>query len=269
LEIPILRGDDKMPETVYDYLQRVVKERGAGFLPIIDPDRLTPPQAAEAASKMENAGADALLIGTSLMLGATFEETVQRIKETTDIPLVIFPGSFSSQLSGLADAILVPSLISGRNPDFLIGQHVQAAWALKNSGLETIPLGYMLVESGTTTSVEFMSRTRPIPRAKPEIAVAHAVAGQLLGLKMLFLEAGSGARVPVPDEMITSVKGNVDVPLVVGGGIREPKVAEQKVSAGADLIVVGTALERSGSETLMQEFAEAVHIGSLEDPGPD
>lgn len=250
-----------MSETVYTYLQRVVKERGAGFLPILDPDRVTPAQAAEAAAKMENGGADALLIGTSLMLGDTFDETIQRIKERTDIPLVIFPGS-SSQISRLADAMLLPSLISGRNPEFLIGQHVQAAWRLKESGLETIPMGYMLVESGTTTSVEFMSGTKPIPRSKPEIAVAHALAGQLLGLKMLFLEAGSGALKPVPDEMITSVKRHVDVPLVVGGGIREPEVAAQKVAAGADLIVVGSALESGGSEELMREFAEAIHVAT-------
>jgi phosphoglycerol geranylgeranyltransferase len=250
-----------MSETVYTYLQRVVKERGAGFLPILDPDRVTPAQAAEAAAKMENAGADALLIGTSLMLGDTFDETIQRIKEKTDIPLVIFPGS-SSQISGFADAMLLPSLISGRNPEFLIGQHVQAAWRLKESGLETIPMGYMLVESGTTTSVEFMSGTKPIPRSKPEIAVAHALAGQLLGLKMLFLEAGSGALKPVPDEMIASVKRYVDVPLVVGGGIREPEVAGQKVAAGADLIVVGGALEGRGSKELMQEFARAVHVAT-------
>jgi len=250
-----------MSETVYTYLQRVIKERGAGFLPILDPDRLTPPKAAEAAAKMENAGADALLIGTSLMLAVTFEETIQRIKEKTDIPLVIFPGS-SSQISRFADAMLLPSLISGRNPEFLIGQHVQAAWRLKESGLETIPLGYMLVESGTTTSVEFMSGTKPIPRNKSEIAVAHALAGQLLGLKMLFLEAGSGALKPVPDEMITSVKQHVDVPLVVGGGIREPEVAGQKVAAGADLIVVGSALESGGSEELMRQFAQAVHVAT-------
>jgi len=253
-----------MSETVYTYLQRVVKERGAGFLPILDPDRLAPPEAAEAAAKMENAGADALLIGTSLMLAVTFEETIQRIKEKTDIPLVIFPGS-SSQISRFADAMLLPSLISGRNPEFLIGQHVQAAWRLKESGLETIPLGYMLVESGTTTSVEFMSGTKPIPRNKSEIAVAHALAGQLLGLKMLFLEAGSGALKPVPDEMITSVKRHVDVPLVVGGGIREPEVAGQKVAAGADLIVVGSALESGGSEELMREFAKAVHVAARVD----
>ncbi len=253
-----------MSETVYTYLQRVVKERGAGFLPILDPDRVTPAQAAEAAAKMENGGADALLIGTSLMLGDTFDETIQRIKERTDIPLVIFPGS-SSQISRLADAMLLPSLISGRNPEFLIGQHVQAAWRLKESGLETIPMGYMLVESGTTTSVEFMSGTKPIPRSKPEIAVAHALAGQLLGLKMLFLEAGSGALKPVPDEMITSVKRHVDVPLVVGGGIREPEVAAQKVAAGADLIVVGSALESGGSEELMRQFAGAVHVATAVD----
>ncbi len=250
-----------MSETVYTYLQRVVKERGAGFLPILDPDRVTPAQAAEAAAKMENGGADALLIGTSLMLGDTFDETIQRIKERTDIPLVIFPGS-SSQISRLADAMLLPSLISGRNPEFLIGQHVQAAWRLKESGLETIPMGYMLVESGTTTSVEFMSGTKPIPRSKPEIAVAHALAGQLLGLKMLFLEAGSGALKPVPDEMIASVKRHVDVPLVVGGGIREPEVAAQKVAAGADLIVVGSALESGGSEELMRQFAKAIHVAT-------
>ena len=250
-----------MTETVYAYLQRIVKEKGAGFLPILDPDRLAPDQAGQAAAKMQNAGADALLVGTSLMMATTFEETIQQIKERTDIPIVIFPGS-SSQLSGLADAILLPSLISGRNPDFLIGQHVQAAWALKQSGLETIPMGYMLVESGRTTSVEFMSRTKPIPRSKPEIAVAHALAGQLLGLKMLFLEAGSGARLPVPDEMIAAVKGNVDVPLVVGGGIRQPKVARQKVAAGADLIVVGGALERSSNPKLMEEFARAIHVAA-------
>lgn len=250
-----------MAVTVYAYLQRAIKERGAGFLPIVDPDRVTPGEAAQAAAKMENAGADALLIGTSLMLGDTFDETIQRIKEKTDIPVVIFPGS-SAQISRYADAMLLPSLISGRNPEFLIGQHVQAAWRLKESGLETIPMGYMLVESGTTTSVEFMSRTKPIPRTKPEIAVAHALAGQLLGLKMLFLEAGSGALKPVPDEMIAAVKRHVDVPLVVGGGIREPEVAGQKVAAGADLIVVGSALERGGSEELMRQFAEAVHVGA-------
>lgn len=250
-----------MSETVYAYLQRVVKEKGAAFLPILDPDRLTPPRAADAAARMENAEADALLVGTSLMLGATFEETIQRIKEITHIPLVIFPGS-SAQISRLADAMLLPSLISGRNPEFLIGQHVQAAWRLKQSGLETIPLGYMLVESGVVTSVEFMSGTKPIPRAKPEIAVAHALAGQLLGLKMLFLEAGSGALKPVPDEMIGSVKSNIDIPLIVGGGIREPDVAGQKVAAGADLIVVGSALESGGSEKLMQQFAQAIHVNA-------
>jgi phosphoglycerol geranylgeranyltransferase len=247
-----------MSETVYTYLQRAVSERGAGFLPILDPDRLAPAQAAEAAAKMEDAGADALLIGTSLMLAATFEETIEQIKAKTDIPLVIFPGS-SAQISKRADAMLLPSLISGRNPEFLIGQHVQAAWRLKQSGLETIPMGYMLVESGTTTSVEFMSGTKPIPRNKPEIAVAHALAGQLLGLKMIFLEAGSGALHPVPDEMIAAVKESIDVPLIVGGGMREPEVAGQKVAAGADLIVVGSALERNDSGKLMREFAEAVH----------
>jgi phosphoglycerol geranylgeranyltransferase len=256
-----LKRGGSMSERVYAYLQRVVQERGAGFLPILDPDRLTPTGAADAAAKMENAGADALLIGTSLMLAATFEDTIQQIKAKTDIPLVIFPGS-SAQISRLADAMLLPSLISGRNPEFLIGQHVQAAWRLKQSGLETIPMGYMLVESGTTTSVEFMSGTKPIPRNKPEIAVAHALAGQLLGLKMLFLEAGSGALKPVPDEMIAAVRESIDVPLIVGGGIRAPDVAGQKVAAGADLIVVGSALEMNESGNLMRGFARAVHAGT-------
>ena len=161
------------------------------------------------------------------------------------------------QLTSYADAIFFMSLISGRNPNYLISEQVKAAPLIQKQGLEPIPTGYLLIDGGTQTSVSFISDTTPIPRDKYEIAWAHALAGQYLGMQLIYLEAGSGAEIPVPDPMISSVKKQVSVPIIVGGGIRSPETAQQKVEAGADFIVTGNVIEKDPS--LMSAFAEAIH----------
>jgi putative glycerol-1-phosphate prenyltransferase len=192
------------------------------------------------------------------MLSNEFDKTISRIKENTKAPVIIFPGGVS-QVSFEADAILFLMLISGRNPEYLIGNQVHAAPIIKRMELEAISTGYMLIEGGNVTSAEFMSNTKPIPREKPEIAVAHALAAELLGLKILYLEAGSGAKQSVPDAMIKNVSKHCSLPLIVGGGIRTPEEAKNKVKAGASFVVTGTVIEENSHCAMIQEFANAIH----------
>jgi phosphoglycerol geranylgeranyltransferase len=242
------------PSTL-DYLLEICDRRGAGYLTLLDPDRLPPDELEERAKTCADADADAILVGTSLML-SDHSSVFQRIKGAVDIPVIIFPGS-SGQIVPTADAILFLSLISGRNPELLIGQHVKAAPLLKEYGVEAIPTGYILIESGAFTSVEFMSNTRPIPRAKNDIAMAHALAAQYLGMSLVYLEAGSGALEPVPDEMVGAVVDYVSLPVMVGGGIRDPETARSKVEMGARFVVTGTAVENDPGR--LRELAKAVH----------
>jgi len=244
--------------TTFQRLLQARRERGAGFWVLIDPDRHIPHEAAKRAEAAERAGADAILVGSSLLVTDRFAQTVSEIKRAASVPVVIFPGS-TAQISGDADAILFLSLISGRNPELLIGQHVRAAPAIKSPGLEPIPTGYMLVESGTLTTIEYISDTKPIPRKKPEIAMAHALAAEYLGMRMIYLDAGSGACEPVPTEMISACHGYISLPIIVGGGIRNGPLAEAAVGAGASFVVVGNALERSSDISLLSELAAAVH----------
>lgn len=244
-----------------DTLKRLLTtrdERGAGFWVLIDPDRNTPEQAAECAFRAEEAGADAILVGSSILLTDHFDPTVNAIKQAVTVPLVIFPGS-NQQISSAADAILFLSLMSSRNAELLIGQHVKAAPSIKQLGLEVIPTGYLLVESGTLTSIEFMSNSKPLPRAKPDIAMAHALAAEYLGMRLIYLDAGSGGREPVPADMIDACANYVSVPLIVGGGIHTGALAERAVLAGASFIVVGNALEQATGKALLNELANAVH----------
>jgi len=243
--------------SVYDWLLQL-RRRGAGFFVLLDPDDHPPAELGRRARQCREAGVDALLVGGSLILQDGFHEAVAAVKEACDLPLILFPGS-PGQLSPQADALLFLSLISGRNAQHLIGDQVAAAPAVRKLGLEAIPTGYMLVASGTVTAVEFISGTRPLPRDKPELAAAHALAGQYLGLKLLYLEAGSGAREPVPEEMVAAVRRWVDLPLIVGGGLRTPQAAAARVAAGADFIVVGTALGEGDNPEAFRRFAEAVH----------
>ena len=196
---------------------------------------------------------DLLLVGGSLLFNP-IEITITVLKLGTSLPVFLFPGN-AFQLSDRADGILFLSLISGRNPEFLIGNHVLAAPHLHRAGIEVIPTGYMLIENGKSTSVEYMSNSTPIPGNKPDIGVATAMAGEMLGLKSIYLEAGSGAAHPVAPEMISSIRKYISLPLIVGGGIRTPETALEVFDAGADLIVVGNAIEKEPK--LIKEFCEA------------
>ncbi len=223
---------------------------------LIDPDLSKLSKLNEVILTAVAAGVDMFLVGGSLVLNDSLDRTIKSIKEVSELPVVLFPGS-PLQMSPKADAILFLSLISGRNPDLLIGSHVLAAPYLKLSGLEVISTGYMLIDGGVPTSVSYISNTQPIPASKADIAVSTALAGQYLGLKSIYLDAGSGALQHVPVEMIAAVSAHIHVPIWVGGGIRNAKQAAALATAGADIIVVGNAFEKDPS--LIAEMAQAVH----------
>lgn len=236
----------------------IVDTRGAGYFVLIDPDAKEAEALADFTERICESDADGILVGGSLLIHAQYDEKVAIISAHSSLPVILFPGSLR-QLSGHADAVLFLSLISGRNPNYLINDQVLGAPLIKRLELEPISTGYMLFESGQTTTAQFMSNTRPIPVEKPDIAMAHALAAQYLGMQMIYLEAGSGAENPVPREIIESVAGYIDIPMIVGGGIRDPETAKQRVEAGASFIVTGNVLEKSGNEHLIREFADAVH----------
>ncbi len=212
---------------------------------LIDPEKWTDVQLKNWSKKIDKAHIDFVLLGSSLS-SRPYDDAIQLLKKHTQKPVLLFPGN-SLQLSAYADALLNLSLISGRNAELLIGEQVRSAVIIKNLKLETIPTGYILIDGGTRTSVEYMSQTSSIPREKTDIAVATALAGTQLGLKCIYLEAGSGAMQSVPNSMITAVKQMVEIPVIVGGGIRTLDEIESKWKAGADVVVVGTAFERDGS----------------------
>ncbi|MFC1551020.1 geranylgeranylglyceryl/heptaprenylglyceryl phosphate synthase [Candidatus Latescibacterota bacterium] len=245
--------------TVYEHLLNVKEKKGAGFLVLIDPDRSSVDVIAGQAKRCEDAGVDAILVGTSLMMGNGFDAFVETVVNSVTIPVIIFPGE-KSQVSGSADAILFLSLLSGRNPELIIGEQIKSAPMVKAIGLEAISTAYLLVDSGRITSVEFMSNTKPIPSDKAEIAVAHAIAAEIFGMKMVYLEAGSGAQNPVPDEMIRTVSTSVDIPVMVGGGLRTPESVDAKVAAGASFVVVGNHLEKSANHCDLEALVRAAHM---------
>ncbi|MFT3884009.1 MAG: geranylgeranylglyceryl/heptaprenylglyceryl phosphate synthase [Flavobacteriales bacterium] len=202
------------------------------------------------------AKADLLFVGGSLLTSAAFDRCVALVARWSDRPVVLFPGS-PAQLSRHADAVLFLSLISGRNPELLIGHHVTAAPTVKALGLEAIPTGYMLVDGGKPTTVSYVSQTVPLPHDKPGIAACTALAGELLGLRTIYMDTGSGALRTVSPEMVAAVRSTVDLPLIVGGGIRDAATARMLCDAGADVLVVGTAFEQDPD--LIFAMSEAVH----------
>ncbi|MBQ3655636.1 MAG: geranylgeranylglyceryl/heptaprenylglyceryl phosphate synthase [Bacteroidales bacterium] len=210
---------------------------------LLDPDKLTVEKTAHYGSIIENSPASMIFIGGSLV-NKDIEKTIEILKNETQKPVVIFPGS-GSQFSDKADALLFLSLISGRNPEYLIGEQVKTAYKIKKSGIETIPTGYVLIDGGTVTSVQYVSNTMPIPSDKTDLAVSTAIAGELLGLKCFYLEAGSGAKFHVKKEIISAVKQNVSSPIIVGGGIRSIETVSELFSSGADIAVIGTAFENN------------------------
>lgn len=236
---------------VYETILRAKKGQRALFAVLVDPAKTDITQLNKLLKAIEQRPVDFIFIGGSLATAHQLDQCIQVLKDYQAAPLVIFPGN-EVQIHPQADALLLLSLISGRNPELLIGKHVNAAIQLKKSKLEVIPTGYILVESGKLTSVAYMSHTLPIPREKNDIACATALAGEFLGMKLIYLEAGSGAENPVPVEMIKAVSETLSIPLIVGGGIDTVAKYEQALNAGADLIVVGNVLEKKPE--LLLEF---------------
>ncbi len=223
--------------------QSILERNNKKIAILIDPDKHSTTSIEIIATLAEENKIDFFFVGGSLLWGE-IRDTISFLKEKSKIPVIIFPGNIM-QVCNLADGILFLSLISGRNPDFLIGQHVLSAPRIKSSKLEVIPTGYILIENGKTTSVEYMSNTQPIPSDKPEIVLATAIAGEMLGLKLIYLEAGSGASNTVGLQIISEVRKNISLPIMVGGGIRTQHNARQIFDAGADLIVISSAVEEN------------------------
>lgn len=226
------------------------------FAVLVDPDKYSSASLLDLVAVARKAAVSYFFVGGSLLSEDNLDTTIRVIKDNCDIPVVIFPGD-EMQINKKADALLLLSLISGRNPDLLIGKHVIAAPYLKRSGLELLPTGYMLIDSGKATTALYMSNSLPIPWNKDEIAVSTAMAGEMLGLKLIYMDGGSGAENPVSSSMIEKVKQHTSIPLIVGGGIRTPETAAEKFRAGADILVVGNAIETDNS--LLTRIAEVVY----------
>jgi phosphoglycerol geranylgeranyltransferase len=245
-----------MTNRIYQSLLERKTKGQKSFAVLIDPDKVTIEKIDELTSLSVKAGVDYLLVGGSLVISNRLDEVVQRIKKNCDIPVILFPGS-PSQISRFADALLYLSLISGRNPELLIGQHVISAAIVKQSGLEIMSTGYMVIDGGAPTTVSYISNATPIPADKIEIALATAMAGEMLGMKLIFMDAGSGAKRAISESMIEKVAQTIAVPLVIGGGISDPEKAYRNCKAGADMIVIGNAIEKDAS--LIHEMSTAVH----------
>lgn len=243
--------------SLLDTLQHRHQQGKKSIAVLIDPDK------AEDTARLMNLVnlasencVDFFFVGGSLVTTTNLSEVVRTVKENVNIPVILFPGS-TLQIDPAADAILFLSLISGRNPDLLIGQHVQAAPILRNSGMEVMPTGYILINSGRTTSVAYISNTTPIPEDKYSLAACTAMAGEMLGLKLTYLDAGSGAEREISQKMISSVRKSIRTPLIVGGGINTSQKALAALEAGADLIVIGNALEKDPA--LLTEISDKVY----------
>jgi len=241
---------------IYQAFTEKKKQGKKQFAVLIDPDKPSNENLKKIACLASESQVDYFFVGGSLLTNDSLDACIKIIKENCDIPVVIFPGN-ALQMSPKADAFLYLSLISGRNPELLIGAHVITAPYLKLSGLEVISTGYMLIDGGKATTVTYMSNSMPIPADKPDISSCTAMAGEMLGMKVIFMDAGSGAQNHIPLEMVKMVSQSVDIPLIIGGGIRTPELAADIAKAGADIVVVGNKFEKDHS--LISEIAEAIH----------
>lgn len=248
-----------MPPGTYQHIREKKKARQKSFAVLIDPDKVQPAELGRLTDLVNEAAVDYLLVGGSLVISNHLDDCILAIKAQTDIPVILFPGS-PSQISRHADALLYLSLISGRNPELLIGQHVISAPFIRKSGLDIMSTGYMVIDGGAPTTVSYISNASPIPHDKNEIALCTALAGEMLGMKLIYMDAGSGARRPIPEAMIAAVAGQITVPLIVGGGIQDPEKAYRNCRAGADIIVVGNAIEKDPA--LIREMSAAVHAAA-------
>lgn len=241
---------------IYQSLRERKSKGKKSFAVLVDPDKVADDSVSQLVALAVEARVDYFLVGGSLVISNYIDECVQLIKNSCQIPVILFPGS-PSQISKYADALLYLSLISGRNPELLIGQHVVSAPVVKQSGLEIMSTGYMVIDGGAPTTVSYISNAAPLPADKNEIAMCTAMAGEMLGMKLIYMDAGSGARRAISESMIEKVSGCIDVPLIIGGGILTAEKAYLNCKAGADVIVVGNAIEKDFS--LIKEMAAAVH----------
>jgi len=245
-----------MKTRLYQQLLEKKKTGQKSFAVLIDPDKVNDAKIDQLTELAIAAKVDYLFVGGSLVISNHLDKVVQRIKQNCTIPAILFPGS-PSQISIHADGLLYLSLISGRNPELLIGQHVISAAAVKQSGLEIISTGYMVIDGGAPTTVSYISNAAPVPADKNEIAMCTAMAGEMLGMKVIYMDAGSGAKRAVSESMIEKVAQSIEIPLIVGGGINDPEKAYRNCKAGADVLVIGNAIEKNPS--LIKEMSAAIH----------
>lgn len=245
-----------MKHTIYDTIAAGKALSKKAFAVLIDPDKIDDSSLMKTIDLAVQAKVDYFFVGGSLVVTDTLDHIVSVIKKQCNIPVILFPGS-PDQITPKADALLYLSLISGRNPELLIGQHVVSAPFVRQSGLEIIPVGYMLIDGGSPTTVSYISNTNPIPSNKNDIAACTAMAGEMLGLKLIYMDAGSGAKQAIPAAMIAQVAKYTQAPLVIGGGITSPEKAKENCIAGADIIVVGNAVEKD--PLLIHSIAAAIH----------
>ena len=245
-----------MLHNIYQSLTDRKSQSKKSFAVLVDPDKVNDNSVEDLIQLSLDAEVDYFLVGGSLVISSYLDECVQLIKRSCNIPVILFPGS-PSQVSKYADALLYLSLISGRNPELLIGQHVVSAPFVKKSGLEIMSTGYMVIDGGAPTTVSYISNASPLPADKNEIAMCTAMAGEMLGMKLIYMDAGSGAKKAISETMIEKVAACIEVPLIVGGGITTAEKAYLNCKAGADVIVVGNAIEKDAS--LIKEIASAIH----------
>ena len=235
-----------MSNTILEHIKSC-KLKGEKLLAILlDPDKIVIHNLSETISKIETNNVDYILVGGSVVENGLTDIIVKKIKKLTSIPIILFPGDFS-QISNNADALLFLSLISGRNPEYLIGQQVKSVNKLKETTLEIIPTGYILIDGGVETSVQKVSKTTPISQSNMEDITMTAMAGELMGKQLIYLEAGSGATKAVNQEIIKNVSENISIPLIVGGGIISKKLLKNAYLNGADMIIIGTAFEENNN----------------------
>jgi len=243
--------------STYSQLEKLLTTKHCGAFALIDPDIKNDGALIETIERINRSGFDAILVGGSLIQDNNFDTRIEFIKKNSKLPVIIFPGS-SKQLSGKADAILFLSLLSGRNPQYLIGEHVESAPVIHSLGLEPIPTGYILLDGGSRTSVEIISNTIPLPMNKVDIILAHALAGQYLGNKFIFLECGSGASNHASTAIIEALSSRLTIPIIVGGGITSAESAKSISNAGASFIVVGTHIENGASVDELQGITASI-----------
>jgi phosphoglycerol geranylgeranyltransferase len=241
---------------VEKYLLEKIDNETSIHMTLVDPEKITTKQASKVAANSSRSGTAAIMIGGSTFVSQDhLDDVVKSIKKTVEIPIILFPNNITG-ISQNADAIWFMSLLNSVDPYFLMGAQILGAPLVKKTGLEPISLGYIIVGDGGTAGI--IGKALPIPYSKPELAVAHALAGQYLGMHFIYLEGGSGTKIPVPQKIIRAVKNVLDIPLIVGGGIRNKEQAIAAVSAGADIIVTGNIIESINANQKMSEIISGI-----------